>query len=360
MKKWVILILVFLGGLLLVLQYFAGKREKSVIVPSGSAQTEPLGVALPPSSTEYAATDMAPMPEYAGGASDYSRLNLPQVQSNYKGACQGGSLEEMRQTHGRYWGYFAKDTPFNFNETQKMYDLMAGYTGCVAAARQSISLCEALPGELPAGEIKVDISFTPRYKCREQVFNALFGAYMAGKVKDPVFCQGAVSFWKPENAAMISVPDFCKAAADGMDSAYSFLARYMPPSYKSQGKKFMPTSKSSCGGDAACLAIFQTYNAIQNGDAAACPRSDGYCEAIITRAPASCENIVREMSGNYCSYMTRVKKVAGGYIGMSPEAIKADIAQQALLKKEADQQKKDNEKIQAELNKQVKKMLGKQ
>ena len=373
MKKWVILILVILGGLLLALQYVASKREKAMVIPAEPVQSEPIGVALPASSTNYTSPDMA------GGNNYQSNLFLPAVQSDYTGACQGGSLEEMRRTHGSYWGLGSKDAAFNFEETMKMYELMANYVGCVAVARENPALCDSLPNDLSSDSAKVDAAFTPRYRCREQAANMLFQAYMAGRITDPASCKDSVSYWLPENAARISVPDFCKAAGGGMKSAGDFLAKYMPAKYKSQRDKFMPASKSSCGGDEACLTVFETYNAIMNGKADACPRSsNGYCEAVITRVPAPCEAIVREMSKDYCSYVTRVKKVSGGYIGMTKEDIKTYSAQQALRiaaaaaeqqkkaeaesqqRNEAERQRKANDKAQEELNKQAKKLLGKE
>ena len=376
MKKWVILILVILGGLLLALQYVARRNEKAMVMPARTAPSEQQGVALPASSTNYASSDMA----MSGDSNSYqSSLFLPAVQSSYIGACQGGALEEMRRTHGRYWGVGSRDAAFNFDETMKMYELVGNYVGCVAVARQNLSLCDTLPEELSSDSKKVDSAFTPRQRCREQAANMLFEAYMAGKVSDPVYCQTVVSYWLPENSARISVADFCKAAAGGMKSAGDYLAQFMPSKYKSQRDKAMPPTRSACAGDDQCLAIFDAYTAVMNGNADACPRSsNGYCEAAITRVTAPCEGIVREMSKDYCSYVERVKKASGGYIGMSKEEIKTYSAQQSLKiaseaaerqkkaeaesqqRNEAERQRKANDKMQEEMNKQVKKLLGKQ
>ena len=343
MKKWVIFSLIVLGCLLLALQYFAGKREKVVVLPLKAAPNEQTDVPLPPSSANY-----------VGGNSNDGGLILPVVQSNYKGACPGGSLEEMRLTHGRYWGYLTKGVAVNRTETQKMYDLLANYVGCVAVAQDNLDICDTLPGEMSAGVVTVEASISPKYKCRERGTNALFGAYMAGKVKDAASCQGVVSYWG-KNAAGLSVPDFCTAAAGGMERADSFLAEHMPSMAPGQ---FMKASLSCSG--SGCLPSFKMYNAVKKGSSDACPRpSDGYCEALITKTPASCDKIVQEMSEEYCSSVARVNKITGGYIGMTQAEMETDIAQQKLKKEEAERQKKENEKIQAAVDKQAKILLNK-
>ncbi len=376
MKKWVILILVVLGGLLLALQYVSRRRETTAVSPPPPVQSEESGTSLPASSTNYVSPDTTPGPEAGWDVNYQSTLILPAVKTDYKGACQGGSLEEMRRTHGRFWGIGAKDVAFNFEETMRMYELLGSYVGCVAVARQNLAQCDTLPDDIASDSKKVDAAFTPRYRCREQASNALFYAYMAGKVSDPSFCQSAVSYWRSENTSKISVPDFCKAAGGGMKDAVAFLAKYMPPNVKNQG---MPTSASSCGGDAACLAIYENYNAVRKDNADACQHpSNGYCEAAITRVPAPCETIVREMSQTYCSYVAKVKKGSGGYIGLSKEEVKTYSTQQAVriaaeaeerrkkaeeesrLRNEEADQKKQNEKIQEEVNKQAKKILRKE
>ncbi len=338
MKKWGIFVLVVLGGLLLILQYFAGRRAQSISISSKSAQSEQTGAALPLSSTDYVEPGGAIGLGDAVG--DGGGLILPKVPTNYQGACLGGSLEEMRLTHGTYWGSRVEEGSFDFGETQKMYDMMASYVGCVAVARENIALCDTLPAEVTQGKDKWDAASTPKYKCQELATNTLLLAYIAGNVKNSAYCRKTLSSWQPKDVARISVPDLCKAGAEGgMSGASDYLIKRMPPEVKGQINKSLPSSASSCGGDAKCLVTFQIYSAIKNGNVAGCPSSsDGYCEARITGNPASCENIVHEMSRNYCSYVERVKKVTGGFIGMSKEAIKAKVSPKQLSKEEAEKE----------------------
>ncbi|MBU2572806.1 MAG: hypothetical protein KKH28_01850 [Elusimicrobia bacterium] len=418
MKKWVILVLVLLGCLLLAMQYLMNKKAKGQVSPATTSQGEPGGVPLPPSATGYVIPDssFAPAPE---NLNDPSRLRLPIVPTNYKGACPGGSLAEMSATHGKFWGRLAKETPFSPNNTRRMYGFVADYIGCVAVARKNALICDMLPPEPPEkgsvrpgagrpvaaggrsqprppekGAIKERAQDGLRYNCRERVNPTLFIAYMAGKSRSSDSCQAMLAGWEPLVLANISVTDFCAATAKGIDAVNNYMQKTLgkkKPKRKKgivekdvSARQRFATSESSCGGNAECINGAKLYNAIKSGNVSRCPRvlerrkpagaddkepapkrpanassSDVLCEAAITGAAVSCEPIVKAMSEFYCAAVERTKKKTGGFIGMSKGEIETAIAQKKLQAAEKELRKKELEKIQIEINKKVRKTLGK-
>jgi len=357
MKKWGILLLVVLGGLLLGLQYFIRKGEKKIVMQPMPVSTEqPLGVALPPATTGYNTT---PELAYNAGAGDYNNLVLPNVPSTYKGACSGGSLTDIVSSHGEVWGYFTPKSfiSFEFKENETMYNFIGDYVGCLAAARSDVSLCETLPAE----GVGIDLNFSPSFYCRSRSGQIMFYAYLLGKNKDYSVCQASLFDVTPDNLAKITVSDYCQAASKGIESVKEYMTKAMPE-YAKEIKRAYPVSNSDCSGDATCFSGFRSYNAIKSGDASICPPSPGgaSCAAFITRSAAPCEPIIKDMSKVYCGYVERLKKKTGGYIGMSSEAMQADIAQKKLQKDRESLQKKEAEKGMSEVNKKVKKILGKE
>ncbi|MEI7529975.1 MAG: hypothetical protein WCK76_13650, partial [Elusimicrobiota bacterium] len=96
MKKWGILGLVILGGLVLGLQHYINKGEKAAVVQPQPAPADQIGVTLPPAATGYA----PPESSYNTSAGNYNDFAVPAAQSSYKGTCPGSSLAEILAAHG--------------------------------------------------------------------------------------------------------------------------------------------------------------------------------------------------------------------------------------------------------------------
>lgn len=359
MKKWGILVLVLMGAGLLYMQYFMKKAERPVIKNMPTPQQDVVGVALPTSATTQIAVTPA-LTGYVAGAGDYNNLELPKVPTNYSGACEGGSLEDIRASHGKYWGYFAKNNPVTTEETKKIYDYMTSYVGCVAAAHDNIGLCLALPDEAQVGDTKIDSVGSLSNACRDKANPLLFTNFMAGNTRTSGSCYSMVSGWPKKGLAKISVPDFCDAVSKGMESGKAYMVK-VNPKKADEFRKLFPISKSSCGSDSDCIDNLALYNAVKDEKAEECPRSRKvYCEAMVAKSAVPCEAIVKDMSKFYCSAVARAKKASGGFIGMSPEQVKAEIAKVEQAKKQAELQKKEGDKITEEVNKSAKKILKKE
>ncbi len=410
MKKWVILILVVLGGLMLALQYMMNKKPAGTAGTTATGQTDPDGVPLPAGATGYTMPEI-PFAPPTNDLSDPSKLNIPVIASDYKGACEGGALTDMIATHNKYWGRLAKETPFVPNDTKRMYGFAADYVACVAVARDNAVICDTLPPEPPQkgtpkpgtaagaqtkpapperGSIKTRARDGLRYNCRKRVNPILFFAYMAGKSKNPDSCNAMLAGWKPPTLAMISATDFCSAASKGMEAVNEYMQKIMSEKKKKvkkdeRSKQRYTASESSCNGNKECINGAKLYNAIKSGNAAQCPPAqqrqpppgekqsgsppqppatapsggDIMCQAAITRSALACEPIIKSMSGFYCEAIARTKKKTGGFIGMSKSEIEDAIARRKIEQVEEAKQKKEFDKMGVDINKKVKKLLGK-
>lgn len=414
MKKWVILILVILGGLLLALQYLMNKKAGPGL-PAANTPVDSNGVPLPAGATNYLAN--IPYAPPINDLSDPSKLNIPMIPTTYKGACEGGALTDMIGTHNKYWGRLAKDNPFSPNDTRRMYAFVGDYVGCVAVARDNATLCDTLPPDPPQkgtprlgaradspqpappdrGNLKVRSEGGLRFNCRKRVNPILFIAFMAGKSKSSDSCSAILSGWKPPTLAKISITDFCAAAEKGIDAVTEYMQKTIVKKKKKDSKKparsgtRFASSESACGGNKECIASAKLYNAIRSGNAAQCPpakqreqptdreggrqgglpapperpsgekdSSDVMCTAAISRSPMSCEPIIKAMSGFYCAAVVKAKKKGGGYMGMTKAEVDAAVAQKKNEAEETERRRKEAQKEEAEINKKVKKLLGKE
>lgn len=339
MKKWGILVVVVLGGLLLVLQYFTDKDARREFSSSGPGQEQPIGVALPPSATFYAAPQTSDF--YPGGTESSESLPQPAGLGPYTGACEGGSLEEMRASFGTYWGIVAPNSPFLPADTDKMYELMNNYVGCLALARNDINLCDSLPTEPKQDGVEPpDAKLRRKYACRG-LYGPLLDTDSSGNVKSIDSCYTTLPDGRKE-------PDLSRLECK--------IALKRP-----RGPMRWPTSKAACAGDTECLNMLSLHLAAKSGKVSECPRTADrrLCEALITRSERPCEELVRDMSKFYCAAVVRAKKANGGFIGVSQEEIKAIVARKKLEQAEADRRKQEDEKTLADLNKNVRQKLKK-
>jgi hypothetical protein len=364
MKKWTILTIAVLAAILLVMQYIIEKKKVAVIEggqPAGSA--EQLGVALPESATTYigSAADNY-VPDYVGGA-PYGSIVMPTIQSTYKGACEASSLQDMLATHDKYWGFLARDAAFNQGETQKMYDLLADYTACQAAARTDASLCDSLPSDVQQDNAKVDVRITPNYRCRTKTVSLFFEAYRAGNISGDSYCRMGVSTFDKQDLERFSVPEFCSVLPKGQEVIEGFLLKAFAvdtPEAKARVRAAFPVKEGDCAKDRECLSKYELYNAVKKGRPEACPNDYvQQCRALAERSAVPCEKTLQEMSKFYCAAVARVKKVSGGYIGLSKDEAKVELDKLKAQRAEADEIKKQQQKVMEEVNKQVRETLKK-
>ena len=172
-----------------------------------------------------------------------------------------------------------------------------------------------------------------------------------------------MSFWDPEDLARFSVPELCEALAKGPENAAPYMQRVyspVPPNGLAMLAMQFPVKESDCKKDRDCLDKFRIYGAVKKGHPSDCPAEyRSQCQALAARSTSSCEKTLQDMSKFYCDSVEKVKKATSGYIGVSKEAVAADIQRIAKEKFEAENQKKEQDKIQAEVNKRVKDVLKK-
>ena len=74
----------------------------------------------------------------------------------------------------------------------------------------------------------------------------------------------------------------------------------------------------------------------------------------------SCEPVIKAMSGFYCAAVERAKKKGGGYMGMAKAEVDAAVAQKKIEANETERRRKEAQKEEAEINKKIKKLTGKE
>ncbi len=366
MKKWSILIIVALAAVLLAMQYLMEKKRAAV--PAAGPQAGPaeqLGVALPAGATSYqlpAAVDNY-VPEAGGGAAYGSAIYLPFIQSSYKGACEGGALNDMLATHDKAWGFFAAGTTFSTDETSRMYAMLSDYVSCNAAARTDVSLCDSLPGAAEKDGRKINAEITPNFTCRKKLSSLFFEAYLAGNIQGDSYCRLGLTDWDKEDLAKVSVPELCGALAAGPAGAAPFLLKAFapaPPEAPARIAVQFPQNSGDCRKDQECLAKYALYSALKNGRAQDCPKAyQAQCRALLERSTIPCEKLLQDMSKFYCGAVARVKKATGGFVGLTPDQIKAEIEKAKAAKAQEDVTRKEMQKLDEEVNKRAREMLNK-
>jgi hypothetical protein len=359
MKKSIIIVVVMLAAALAALKYYSSKDQ--LAVPATAVNTEQVqeGVALP----EGAASVVAPSSEYvytpSANQGTYDSLTMPPAAMTVKGACKDGSISEIMANHGKTWGYFTgRRAAFTPKRSQDIYTEIGNYYACLASARHDITICGELPGDADQDGIKVELFDSPQGQCRMNAGFFLFKAYVAGKAKEQQNCMGFLSIWTNDHLARISPPDFCAAAAKGIEPVTAYIKEKTPDMYPMAEKK-MPSSKKVCGSDKACLANYDMWEGIKSGNPDKCPPEyKPHCAALAQKSQVPCVDILTNMSRMYCSYYKDLLKSGGGYAGLTPEEVAEELRQAAEKKAEADRQRKEAEKITKDVNTKVKKMMG--
>jgi len=105
------------------------------------------------------------------------------------------------------------------------------------------------------------------------------------------------------------------------------------------------------------------YLGVSSGTGAAenCPEDQsGLCSAFLSKSEASCSALLAKAGTSYCASLARAQKRAGGYAGYSPEELKVLFKKQEEDKAALERLRLENERTTEEINKRVRKMMGKQ
>lgn len=109
-----------------------------------------------------------------------------------------------------------------------------------------------------------------------------------------------------------------------------------------------------------CMGYYLSIST-RSGPAENCPEDyRGLCSAFISRSEASCSALLAQVGTSYCASLARAQKRAGGYAGYSPEELRALFKKQEEDKAALERMRLENEKTTEEINKRVRKMMGKQ
>lgn len=341
MKKWHIITVVAMFLALIALKLL-DRKSPGADPASRPGLAEPLGVQLPAASP--GASVAPPIPDS-------------------ESVCKGGSLAEILASHGRIWGRDPRDgVYFQLQQNRELYTLMVRYFACRAAAFSDIRNCDSLPDEYRQGASKYSTSL--RHKCVEDSDMVPFAGFMAGTSKSDAACRRFMGGEFMEGLK-ISPDAFCSAAAKGMDGVCSSIQAQLP----SDGDCYssFPRNTADCKGKEKCLEKFRLYKALKESKVTDIPAV--YREiysASTTRNPEICEQLARELSSLYCKYL----KAAGAEAGMrdeerkrKTEQAKEQAKEQTKAKEQEAQrreaQHKEQEAQQAEINKRIRKLLGK-
>ncbi len=358
--KWLILaaaLLLASAGALKFLRHKAALDKAALLAGQPAQQGGP----LPGGNTQYyIPAEFSAVPTRAGAPSNYGALPTVKQESYNSGPCKGGSLNEILSSHGRIWGDMAPYGSFQSADTADVYDLMGRYLSCVGLARGDPAFCDYLPGAGRAGKLEVDRFSSPNYKCREYYMNVSFPGFSAGRDKADASCRilqtGGNSIIGPQ----IPGEDFCAAAASGMEGMCGALSGFIPKEMSGKCRRVLPAGRSDCGADQVCSSRLAIYGAMKSGDAGACPEDyRGLCSAFLSRTEASCSAMLAKLGASYCGYLAKAQKRAGGYAGFSPEEVSEALKKDAEEKTAAERHRLENKKITEDINKRVRKLLGK-
>jgi hypothetical protein len=359
MKKWTILVIVVLAAVLLFMQYLMEKRKSDTAIPGRPVQSaEPqLGVALPESATGYVSPAEVYLPPPAGVKST-GQISFPMPPTGYKGACEGGSLSDMLATHDKYWGFFARTAAFSQQDSQRMYALLGDYAACNAAARHDLGFCAYLPQSFERGTERSSEDMAPYQACWKNSLPVIYEGFRAGLVKDQSSCRYTMEQADRNIVSRFSIPEMCAELGKSRGAAETYLRNIFRDMPSSRADELLDTSfpekAADCRKDQDCMNRYSTYAALKSGNGAACPKgTDAHCKALIERSVEPCDKVLQDMSQFYCATVAKVKKATGGYIGLSKDELKLELAKLKAQKTEADEMKKEQNKIMEEVNKRV-------
>ncbi|MCG2726371.1 MAG: hypothetical protein L6420_09015 [Elusimicrobia bacterium] len=374
MNKWLILIIVVILAFLAALQIMQRKYYGHEKQTAQKAYVEPAGVSLPPDATDHIEA-LDAMTRDLTGLEDSDSPGL----KNTKGVCKEGSLRDIMSSYGKIWGDADIGENYFLREDSEMYKLISSYFSCQAASSGDMRLCNSstdpniisLPRKILTPEDELDDKDRSlRGICRGMSSRVMFAGYMAGKHKDEGTCHAFITaeFMDMEDLS-VPISDFCSVASNGMENICSSISKYLPAN--SLCLKTFPKNKKDCEGESSkiCMDNLQIYKAIKNSRPKDCP--EGYkeiCEAFENHNSKSCEPIAKRLSFLYCENLQKYKKIMAEREKIKQakekekefEKIKQAQEKKRELETIKQKQKQEREKELKEINKRVKKILGRE
>jgi len=355
MKKSAVLVIVGLLAVVLFLQYLQRRnpvQQNPAPMAGRPVDTAPGGVPLPAeAATAYAAQPTqetrptAPMQAparsvFAAPAVKAGPGPLPTIPAEFAKAsiCPSGkSLNDILSSHGKVWGgnsVFQQNT-FTTDENNAIYGLLAQFFSCNAVAYGDLKMCNFLPGEMYKKQKYFD---SPNYQCVAPANRVLFYAYAAGRYSDESVCQ---KFLAGDSVSGARVPpEFCREVAKG----FSYICEVAPAGDRSRCREAFPADKRSCRTQ-ECVENNSLYQALKDNNISGCP--DKYmteCSVFSTRSSSVCSLILDKVGALYCQTLLTHEN------SVTPE----------MAKKREEAQKKEQQKIMEEVNKNARKALGKE
>ncbi|HNT96651.1 MAG TPA: MAP7 domain-containing protein [Elusimicrobiales bacterium] len=343
MRNWIILLIIALMALILGLQYAEKKRTAATAVPGPTQQGGPEGVPLP--------SDTGP---------DGTFVNTGAYDPD-KSACVGGSVGEILGAYNMTWGPKSGNQPYSLKTaaTEKLQKGLADYFYCRAFAARDSASCENL-NNLPSDR---------RRDCRLDLAEMFSMAYSAGVYSDNSFCVARLKESEADFPFLAGKDHaaLCAAAARGCEG--------LPADEKKQCLTLFPRSKEDCAGArASCLEYYALYRAIKSGDPADCPSSHSdSCRPFVAKAEAECSPLALNVSRYYCAELEKARDASPAAMLIRQEEARQKDAEREKAKqeaaarlaaeheaaKQAERERLEREKLLEEINKEIRKSMGK-
>lgn len=343
MRNWIILLIIALMALILGLQYAEKKRTAATAVTGRTQQGGPVGVDLP--------SDSGPDGTFVD----------PGSYDPDKSACEGGSVGAILGAYNTTWGPKSGGQPYSLKTaaTEKLQKGLADYFYCRAFAARDAASCENL-NNLPSDK---------RRDCRLDLGELFSVVYAAGKLDDNSFCVARLKESEADFPFLAGRDHaaLCAAAARGCEG--------LPADEKKQCLTLFPRSKEDCAGArASCLEYYGLYRAIKSGDPADCPSSHSdSCRPFVARSEAECSPLALKVSRYYCAELQKARDASPAAMLIRQEEARRKEAEREAAKQEAaarlaaeheaarqaELERVEREKLLEQINKEIRKSMGK-
>lgn len=335
MKKWTIVVVVALMGLLLVFQYLNDKNAGPGKPPPGGqpASGEAQGVSLPPEVSDPA-QNLATMPSSSAMSADVT-LDM----EGAKTACEGGSIRDILAAQGKTWGSKADhgiSAVLTRADEEKMAVWVDKFVLCKALANRDPEVCSYSTASSAYRK------YSPKAVCLSAVNDIASMAYLAGMNNQISACEwllkDAIEDFPNSGIKNISTADFCAAAAKGPEG----ICAALPALNARDCPRMFPAKASDCSGDRDCLENLELYKGVKAGDPSKCGSENvEFCKGYFGKGP-SCADFAGEASKLYCDALAKAKTT-------SLQALKERKAEEQRLKEERAQK----DKLIEEINKRI-------
>ncbi|HOI43402.1 MAG TPA: MAP7 domain-containing protein [Elusimicrobiales bacterium] len=346
MRNWVILLIIALMALILGLQY-AGKKKTAVpAAPAATGRTQqdgPAGVGLP--------SDSGP---------DGAFVDTGSYDPD-KSACAGGSVGEILGSYNTTWGPKSGGQSYSLKRaaTEKLQKGLADYFYCRAFAARDAASCGNL-NNLPSDKQR---------DCRLDLGELFSVVYAAGKLDDNSFCVARLKESEADFPFLAGRDHaaLCAAAVKGCEG--------LAADEKKQCLTLFPRSKEDCAGArASCLEYYGLYRAIMSGDPADCPSSHSdTCRPFVARSAAECSSLAAAVSRHYCAELEKARDASPEAMLIRQEEARQEDARREAAKheaaerlaaeheaaKQAERERLEREKLLEQINKEIRKSMGK-